>query len=279
VAYPEIPTSYSGVPFGPVDLFQSWLAPAANGFAGTLTYVSPTGIIPLLNSMRAHGVRGFLKLTGDPHETYKTDGKFDFEKWKQATARYDTPVIRAAVAAAVADGTLLGYSMLDEASRFSWNGSLDKAIIDQMAAFSKSIFPTLPTAVVVPYSWRPTERYTVLDAVITQTWKPTQTPEEYRDEAVAAAKLNGVALAIAVNILAGPQRKGCEKRPRGATCLMKPDEIRKWAVTLGSDPHICGVFMWRYDKDVWAKPVYLEAFQDASARLADGPPPNCRRRG
>lgn len=276
---PTPPPSYSGVPFGPVDLFQSWYEPAASGFAGTLTYASPWGIIPLLNTMRAHGVRGFLKMTGESHETYKTNDRFDFEKWKQATSRYDTPEIRAAVATAVAEGTLLGYSMLDEASRFSWNGSLDKAMIDRMAAYSKSIFPTLPTGVVVPYGWRPDERYQVLDVLISQTWKPTKTPAQYRDEAVAAARLNGVALAIAVNILAGPQKTKCEKRPRGSTCMMTPDDIRKWAVTMGSDPYICAVFMWRYDKAVWEMPKYVTAFKDASAQLADGPPPNCRRRG
>jgi hypothetical protein len=251
--------------------------PAAQGYAGTLTYASPWGIIQLLNTMRAHQVRGFLKMTGDPHDTYKTNGKFDLNKWKRATARYDTPAIKAAVAAAVAEGTLLGYSMLDEASRYSWNGSIDKAMLDKMAAFSKSIFPTLPTAAVIPYGWRPTERYKVMDAIITQTWKPTKTPAVFRDEAVAAAKLNGVALAVAINILAGPEVDGCEKRPGGLTCLMTAEDVRRWAVTLGSHPSVCGVFLWRYDQEVWAKQAYLKVFSDVSAQLAAGPPSSCRR--
>jgi hypothetical protein len=267
----------SSFPYGPFDLFPSMSGPVVPGFGGTVSWASPSNIIGLLGSMRTNRVSGFLKMTGNSHSTYITNSQFDISKWKTATAAYDTPAIRTAIAAAVADGTLLGYSMIDEPNHSDWGGVITKATLDEMAAFSKSLFPTLTTAAVVPYGWRATERYKVMDAIIAQTWKPTMTPAQFRDAAVAAAKLNGVAPALSINIMAGKQVDGCEPRPNGTTCLMTPDEIRNWAITLGSDPYVCAMFMWRYDATLWSRPEYVAAFKDVSTALASRPARSCRR--
>jgi hypothetical protein len=273
---PLPPVTHSGIPFGPFDLFASWESPAVSGFGGTVMYVRPGAVIMLINSMRAHNIRGFLKLTGEPHDAYKTDGKFDFAKWKAGTDQYDTPAIKAAIAAAVADGTVLGYSMIDEPNRFSWNGSVDKAMLDKMATYSKSIFPTLPTAAVLPYSWRPDERYQVMDVMIAGTWKPTLTPQAFRDSAIATAKANGIGLAFALNIMAAPQVPGCEPRSPGSrTCLMTPAQIKEWGVTLGEAS--CGMFMWTYEDALFARSAYVEAFQHVADKLASHQVPTCRR--
>jgi hypothetical protein len=265
-------------PYGPFDLFQSWTRVATPGFTGTVSYVSPSGILQLLSSMRANRVSGFLKLTGDAHSTYITAGQFDIAKWKAATARYDTPEIKTAVAQAVQDGILLGYSMIDEPNHYSWGGVITKAVIDEMAMFSKSIFPTLPTAAVAPYKWRGAERYKVLDVIIAGTWKETGTSTAWRDAAVEAAKLNGVALAPVLNILGAAVTPGCLPRPGGGdTCVLTPAEIRDWAITLGTDPYTCGMFMWRFDATLWGMPEYLAAFKDVSTALAKKPVKSCRR--
>lgn len=273
---PLPPVAHSGIPFGPFDLFTSWEAPAVSGFGGTIMYVRPGTVIMLLNSMRAHNIRAFLKLTGEPHAAYMTDGKFDFAKWKAGTDQYDTPAIKAAITAAVAEGTLLGYSMIDEPNRYDWNGSVDKATLDRMATYSKSIFPTLPTAAVLPYSWRPTERYQVMDVMIAGTWKPTLTPQAFRDSAIATAKANGIGLAFALNIMAAPQVPGCEPRSPGSrTCLMTPGQIKEWGVTLGEAS--CGMFMWTYDEALFARSAYVPAFEHVAEKLAAHPVRTCRR--
>jgi hypothetical protein len=266
LAGPSFLTATSGsTPFGPFDLYRSWDAPVVSGFTGGILYASPAGIIKLLSAMRAYRTRAFLKMTGEHQSTYMTGGKFDFYKWRAATAKYNTSAIKAAVAAAVADGTLLGYSMIDEANRFNWGtNAINKAMLDRMAAYSKSIFPTLPTAAVVTYYWRPTERYRVLDAIISQTWKPTKSSARFRDEAVAAAKLNGVSLAFSLNLFAGPS---------GGT--MTPTQIKDWTVTLGRAS--CGMFMWKYSSSLFSQYVYKLAFKEVAAKLAADPAPRCRR--
>jgi hypothetical protein len=266
----------SGVPYGPFDLYKSWDAPAVSGFSGGVVYASPKGIIKLLKSMRAHRTRAFLKMTGDHQSKYMTRGRFSYTKWRRATARYNTPAIKAAIKAAVADGTLLGYSMIDEPNRFNWGrGSTNKAMLDRMARYSKSLFPTLPTAAVVTYYWRPNERYRVLDAIISQTWAPTKSAATYRREAVAAARQNGVKLAFALNILSGPKIKGCRKY--GRTCIMTPRQVRQWATTLG--PSTCGMFMWKYQKALYARSDYKRAFKEVAAKLARESRTSCRRTG
>jgi hypothetical protein len=266
--------SRTGIPFGPFDLYKSWDRPATSGFIGAINYASPSGIIKLLNNMRAHGTRGFLKMTGDHMSRYQTRGRFDYRKWQKATARYYTPAIRKAIALAVANGTLLGYSMIDEPNRFNWGvGSINKAMLDRMARYSKSLFPTLPTAAVVTYYWRPNERYRVLDVIISQTWAPTKSAATFRSEAIAAARQNGVKLAFALNILSGPKVAGCKKY--GKTCIMTPRQIRQWALTLG--PATCGMFMWKYNPSLFARSDYKAAFKTVAATLARQPQSGCRR--
>lgn len=257
--------SRSGVPYGPTDLFRySWDTPAVRGFSGGLLYASPKGILKLLNGMKRHNVRAFLKMTGEPQKTYMTRGKFDFYKWKKATAKYNTPTIRRAIAAAVADGTLLGYSMIDEPNRFNWNGSINKAMLDRMARYSKSLFPTLPTAAVVTYYWRPNERYKVLDVIISQTWKPKKSAKQFSQEAVVAARQNGVALGFSLNLKAGPNGG-----------LMTPSQIKEWSVALGKVS--CAMFMWRYDKSIFSRSSNMKAFRAAASQLARTPRKSCRR--
>jgi hypothetical protein len=257
--------SRSGIPYGPTDLFRySWHKPAVSGFSGGLLYASPRGIVKLLNGMKKHHVRAFLKMTGDPQRTYMTRGKFDYNKWKKATARYNTPTIRRAIAAAVADRTLLGYSMIDEPNRFNWNGSINKAMLDRMARYSKSLFPTLPTAAVVTYYWRPKERYKVMDVVISQTWKPKKSAKQFASEAAAAARQNGVALGFSLNLKAGP---------KGGN--MTPSQIKEWSVALGKVS--CAMFVWRYERGIFSRSSNMKAFRSAAAQLARTPAKSCRR--
>jgi len=255
----------SSTPFGPTDLYRySWSQPAVSGFSGGILYASPSGILKLLRGMKNHNTRAFLKMTGDPQKTYMTRGKFDYYKWAKATSKYNTSTIKKAVAEAVANGTLLGYSMIDEPNRFNWNGSINKAMLDRMARHSKSIFPTLPTAATVTYYWRPTERYKVLDVIISQTWKPKKSASQFAKEAAAAAKQNGVAIAFSLNLHAGPNGG-----------VMTTKQVKDWAKTLGRVS--CGMFMWRYSKDLFNKSSYRAAFKDVAATLSRESAPRCRR--
>ncbi len=105
---------------------------------------------------------------GATARVHVTHGKFDLAKWKARQNRYDTPEIRAAVEAGFRDGTVLMANIIDEPHHQSWGGVPDKALIDEMAAFVKRIFPMLPVGLSIRWDWLPGERYKVVDFIVTQ---------------------------------------------------------------------------------------------------------------
>jgi hypothetical protein len=259
--------------FGPDDMYRG--PDAARGFTAGQSYADPEGLVKLLARLRANKQRAFLALTGGRHDQYITDGKFDLAKWKAGTARYDTPALKAALESGVADGTVLGYNMLDEPPHPSWGGVFTKALVDSMAAYCKQILPFMPCGVAVNYRWRPSERYTLVDFIIAQTWMETQSPAGFRDSAVAMARRNGVALVLSLNLFGAAQSPGCE--PKGSQCLMRPAEVREWGRAFVSEPYACALMMWHYEPRMWARPEYQAQFQDLSSIAGQRMAKSCRR--
>ncbi len=259
--------------FGPYDMYRG---PGAHlGFTAGLTYADPQGLVKLLAKLRANQQRAFLALTGGKHEQYITDKKFDLDKWKGGLARYGTPVLRAALEAGVADGTILGYSMMDEPPHPSWGGVLTKATVDTMAAYCKSLFPFLPCGVVVDHAWRPAERYKQVEFIITQTWMETLSPAAFRDSAVAMARRDGVALVLSMNLFGARQTPGCE--PRRNQCLMRPEEVREWGRAFLIEPYACAVLMWHYEAPMWGRAEYQSQFQELASIARQRVAKPCRR--
>lgn len=270
-----VPTPSPFVPFafGPYDMYK---APgAADGFTAGHTYADPKGLPSLLKRLRANKQRAFLALTGGSHDQYITFGRFDLTKWKAGLARYDTPGLKEELRQGVADGTILGYNMIDEPPHPSWGGVLTKGTVDAMAAYCKSLFPFLPCGAAVDHRWRPAERYRVLDFMIAQTWMERIGPEEFRDSAVAVAKQNGVALVLGINLFGERQTPGCERR--GNQCLMRPADVREWGRTFVSEPYACAVTLWRYEPGMWARPEYQAQFTDVANMAKQRVARPCRR--
>jgi hypothetical protein len=291
---PPAPGVPLGVPFGPVALWDG-VQPIATavGFTASQNYTSPDNVIPLIANARAAGHRLILALTGGPAPQYSTNGKFDLAKWKRRMDQYNTAAIRNAIAAGVADGTVLGNSLMDEPEHKKWGGVTTKPVIDSMAAYAKRYFPTLPVG---PshgpngyYQWRPTERYRVVDYVRNQYnwWVTKGDAAAWRDKVLAQAKLDGVAVAFSMNILDGGQtaaRDGTWSCPAGTSagrgtyepaCRMTATQIREWGEALG--PAGCAMFMWRYDSVAMGRADNQQAMREVAARLARAPRWACVR--
>ena len=259
--------------FGPYDMYRG--PGSAEGFTAGHTYADPQRLVSLLKKLRANKQRAFLALTGGSHDQYITFGRFDLVKWKAGLARYDTPALKAALQEGVADGTILGYNMMDEPPHPSWGGVLTKATVDGMAAYCKSLFPFLPCGVAVDHRWRPDERYRLVDFIIAQTWMERIGPEEFRDSAVAVAKRNGVALVLGINLFGERQTPGCERR--GNQCLMTPANVRRWGRVFVSEPYACAVVMWRYEANMWSRSEYQAQFTDIANVARQRAAKPCRR--
>jgi hypothetical protein len=237
-----------------------------------------------------------LNMTGGHHDRYMTDGVFDFEKWKAAIDAYNTAAIRQAVADAVADGTIVGNSVMDEphvhggqsGGGNTWGppGTMTKARVDQMCAYAKNIFPTLPVGVAHRHSaFEPTKSYRVCEFIITAYAKRFGSVAAFRDEALAIAQRDGHTVIFGFNILDGgvQDRDGnwdCAGTGGRGTyepnCRMTPDQVREAGLVLG--PAGCALTMWRYDAAFMGDPENQRAFRDVAARLATLPRRPCTRR-
>jgi hypothetical protein len=240
---------------------------------------APDSLIVRINAARALDHQLILGMTSGRHGLYVTDGKFDMAKWKARQSRYNTPAIKAAVAAAVADGTVLMADVMDEPNHKTWGGVVTKATLDELGSYVKSMFPTLPVGASIRWDWRPDERYKVLDFIVTQFVFRFGSVTEWRDQAIEALKQNGVSVVFSFNpVNGGTPISGCPLGPTGGfgtySCRMTPAQIREAGSALGFAG--CALLFWRYDTKLMT-PENKKAFEDVAAKLASGRPRPCRR--
>jgi hypothetical protein len=288
--------AYTGTPFGMFRLWQdsTTLAWGPEPFTLTFNSINAVAIVDHINAARRANVQ--LMLAMSTGHRFITDGKFDMAKWKARINTFDQPEIRAAVAAGLADGTILGNAVVDEPNTKKWGGVIDKAMVDEMCAYVRNIFPGLPQGVPVVHWWRPDERYKICDFIIDQWnwWQGPHGPGEgsytgnlaaWRDAGLAQAKKDGIAIAFSMNVIDGgiqswatmecpiPRTGGRGTSP--PRCQMTAEQVRDWGLTLGVEG--CAMFLWWYRPDFMSKPANVQAIKDIAAKLATVPRRSCRR--
>ena len=295
---PERVPVYTGIPYGPFRLWKDsvTLRWGPDPFSTSFNSVDAREIIGRIKAARAMNHRVFLGMSTG-HSRYMTGEKFDMAKWKERINTFDRPEIKAAIAKGVADGTIIGNAVLDEPNTKKWGSIINKATIDEMCGYVKSLFPTLPNGIVAVHWWRPTERYKVCDFVVDQ-WDWWQGPKgagpgsytgnitAWREEALRQAKKDGVSIVFSMNVLNGgihswvtktcPAATTGGKGPSGIACRMSPAQVRSWGLELGLAG--CAMLMWRHDAEFMETEANLRAFKEVAERLSEGPPSNCRRK-
>lgn len=285
--------TYTGIPFGPVGLWtMNKLNYGPAPFTASQNYINADTLILQINAARNKGQRLMVAMTGGPSTRYTTNGQFDMAKWKSVMNTYNKSALKTAVAAAVSDGTIIGNQMIDEPETKRWGTVLTKAMLDQMAAYVKTIFPTLPVGLnhgPPGYKWRATEHYTKVDYVLYQYnyYITSGNVTAWRDAVLAQAKLDGVTPALSLNVLnGGKQDKGdgyydCAGTGQGGlgtrypNCQMTSDQLRSWGKTLA--PRGCFMMLWQYDPSYMAESANQLAFKDIAALAAATPKRSCRR--
>ena len=289
--------SSSGIPFGP---FAAWNATGlkvnTEVFTASIGSINPDNILERIAIARDKRMKLILTMTGGAHQNYLTDGVFDMVKWQAKMDDYKTPTIIAAVAAAVADGTIIGNSVMDEphvsgrgdGNTWGPRGTMTKERVDQMCAYVKEIFPTLPVGVVHPHkAFEPAHPYRVCEFLVDQySWRHGDVAQ-FRDDGLALARRDGIAIVFGMNILnGGIQARGhgswdCSLTSTGGrgthkpNCRMTPEQVRDWGRLLGAAG--CALVLWQYDDAFMADPENQRAFADLAGLLATIPAKSCRR--
>ncbi len=285
-----------GIPFGSYDLWPTATKTQTTGggfFTSSHDYVAPGEMVTHIALARAKGLSIVLAMTGGAHDRYKTGGVFDEAKWRAALDAYKTPAIQTAIADGVADGTILGNSVMDEPQQSGttdkdWGppGTLTKARVDGLCGYVKAMFPTLAVGVGHDHNaFEPGNSYQVCEFFMPQYAHRKGSATSWRDAALAMAARDNLAVLFSMNLLnGGVQDKSgawdCASTgglgDRSPNCRMTAEQVREFGLTLGQAG--CAMLSWKYDKDFVNKIDNLEAFAEVAVTLARLPRTRCTRR-
>jgi hypothetical protein len=291
-------TPGAGIPFGPWGLWDN-ATPKANTdvFTGSLGSVTASNIVARIDAARTKHIKIFLAMTGGSHDNYMStiNGvyQFDITKWQAKMNSFKTAEIKTAVAAGVADGTIIGNSVMDEpqvsgsgdGNTWGPTGTMTKARVDSLCGYVKAIFPSLPAGVVHRYdAFEPTKSYRTCDFLVSQYAMRLGSVTTYRDGGLAMAQRDGIAIAFSINLLNGgvQDRDGtwdCTGTGGLGTyspnCRMTAQQVEDYGLVLG--PAGCALGLWQYDSDFMARSDNQQAFKNLAGRLATAPAKSCRR--
>jgi hypothetical protein len=286
-----------GIPYGVFDLWSTGTQIQNSGtaaFGASHDYVPPSEMASHIAAARAQGVHLVLPMTGGSHDSYKTNGVFDLAKWQAAVDGYNTPAIQAAIADGVADGTIIGNSVMDEPQQSgtdskAWGpvGTMTKARVDSLCGYVRTVFPTLPAGVVHDHAaFDPGNSYQVCEFFIPQYAARKGSVTAWRDAALAMAARDGMAVVFSINLLDGGVQDKTGAWDCAGTggigthtpnCRMTATQVRDWGKLLGREG--CAMLSWMFRADFMAKVENQEAFSDIAIALAGLPRTPCTKRG
>ncbi len=271
----ETRSSSPGVVFGTFNMRNTELDNVHTGWmnGGPL---EPSNILSWLSGARAKKARVVIKLCKG-HDKYvkNSDGTFSLTKWKALVSSYRNVNL----GPYIADGTILGHYLIDEPHREGrWGGRpISQATLEEMAKFSKSIWPDMTTFVRAVPSWlaQASLTYRYLDAGWAQFAAGKGNPATYASSEAAAAKRKGLGLVVGLNVINGGD--GSSKiRGLGGDWSMSATEIRKYGDALLGESHACGFFNWNWDDDYYRRSDIRSAMADVSAQARAHTKTSCR---
>jgi hypothetical protein len=226
--------------------------------------ITEDNILQLLAAFKAKGGRLVLKMCmGKDSYVKNPDGTFSLSKWKALVDRFR----KVDLSPYIADGTLMGHFLIDEPQRAAkWGRPISQATVEQMAQYSKQIWPTLPTLVRVVPSWLASApvTYNALDAGWLQFGDGKGDPATMVASETAIAKQKGLGLVVGLNILDGGNgSSGVQGYSRGKWA-MSATEIRNNGTALLKQSYACGFYNWAFD---YFGPTYY-ARTDIKAAMA-----------
>jgi hypothetical protein len=282
---------------GASQLWSSLGTPGTEEFTLTHDAVRAAGIIQRIADARAKNIRLLLNMTGGHDPYMSTIGgvyQFDMKKWRDSMATYNNGAIKNAVAQAVADGVIIGNSVMDEPHVYglgdgnTWGpeGTMTKARVDSMCAYVKSIFPTMPVGVVHQHQlFEPNNSYRVCEFLVDQYTARLGSPEQFRDGALAMARRDGMRILFGANELNGGVQdrdgvwdckdQGGYKGQSSPNCQIPPDSMRRWYPLLARAG--CGFRVWRWDAVKTNTAEYRAVRSGITDSLAGASGPTCAR--
>jgi hypothetical protein len=250
-----------GIPFG---VFHAPISQYGKNLSGSLvnTSTSTGSLLPRLAAAKRSGVKVVISLVGAGKYYKNSNGTFSLTKWKKRVDAYR----KVNFSSYVKDGTVVGHYILDEPHDASnWAGkTVSRATVDEMARYSKSIWPSMPTIVRGWPKFLKGYNYRYLDAAWAQYSGRFGNVSTWLKENVRDAKASGLALVVGLNQLQGGSKGGLNGFYRKGYYSMSASQMRSWGSTILSDSYPCAFLSWQYH----AKYMGRSDIKSASTYLA-----------
>jgi hypothetical protein len=242
-------------------------------FTGLVTAAYPPTLIAKLEAARRVNGRVLLSFAGNS-EFYRDANGFNLQMWKARVDRFRGIDI----SSYIDDGTLIGHFMMDEPNdKNNWFGhTVALADIDEMARYSKEIWPNLPAVIrswpwyLKGYDWK------YLDADWAQYHARFGSIQDFIDTNVKDSKSLGLALVIGLNALSGGGDNGMPGYYKDKKS-MTADQLREWGGAYLAKPYGCAFFMFRYEAPYFNRQDIKDAMAELSRKAQALPVTPCRR--
>ena len=231
---PQMASSFAGgIPIG---LFAMPTSEYGSRYNGALKNIGTGQLISQLNAIKQRGGKVILMLAGSQPYYKNSDGTFSLSKWKARVDRYR----HVNIGSFINDGTILAHYLIDEPyDPRNWSGHpVGGATLEEMAKYSKGIWPSLKTVVrAEPSLIKWNGRYNALDAAWAQYLSRKGNVNDYIRQEVAAAKDMGLGLVVGLNVLKGGTPNGT---------WMTPQEVVNYGSALLSTGYACAFISWQF---------------------------------
>lgn len=264
----------AGIPFG---LFGMMGRDLVDPFTSAMQRAQPESILDDLAAAKARNAHIVVNFTGSPAKFLDGSGHFNLDMWKAKMDRFRP--MAAQLNEYVSDGTILAVMIVDEPfARKRWGGeTIPMATVDEMAEYSKSLFPDLPTAVraapseLKGYQWR------WLDVAWAQYTARKGPISEYVTGEVSGAKAEGLGLIVGLNISKGGD--GSSGFGSADESGMSGEEILRYGHALLDSPYPCAFISWDNRPAVINRPDVAAALKELAAAAQAHPTASCRQEG
>jgi hypothetical protein len=270
-------SSQAGIVFGSFNMGNSDLNSVHTGWmnGGPL---DPSNIISWLDGARAKGARVVIKLSkGKDHYVQNGDRTFSLTKWKALVSRYRNVNL----GPYIADGTIIGHYLIDEPQRAErWGGKvISQATLEEMAQYSKEVWPQMTTLVRVVPSWLASAAvsYRYLDAGWLQYASGKGDAGSVVRAEASAARRKGLGLVVGMNVMDGGNGSSKIRGVTGGRWAMSASEIRSYGAALVGESYACGFFNWTHNASYYGRSDIKSAMADISAEARNHEKTSCRQ--
>jgi hypothetical protein len=247
----------------PIGFFAMPTSQFGADFNGAHRNIYPAILVQELSAIRARGGKVVLMFAGNERH-YKTGGSFSLTKWKARVARFRSVNF----SQFVNDGTIVGHYLIDEPNdAHNWGRALSGSTLEEMARYSKSLWPGMPTIVRTEASYLAKfGNFRYVDAAWAQYVSRKGSASDFIRRNVSDAQRAGVALITGMNILDGG--------PNGSR--MSASLIKSAGSALLSSTYPCAFISWRYESGYIATSTIRDAMRYLRTKAQSRATKTCR---